>query len=302
MTARQPRKQRIVKYLALASLLAACGGGGGSPPPAVTTAPTGIYFGTGRFTGTQTINGATSSFNTSPYVLGFVTSAGNYMLLSYSTGSPNVLHNIDSGSGSALNGSFTSSNNLNSDMYPSGIPIYDTQGGALSSNFVLKADQSGQSMTGSISYAGTQNASLSFTLGYVGGDTAPATLSAITGTYSGAFYANINTSGFGNLPALSSTFTISPAGVLAGTVSCPLSSVSPAPGPQSPCTVSGTVTARSDLNAYDVSVSFANGSSTSFVGGFTGKTATGLAYYDATSGHLMFAAVASDNTTFAFSN
>jgi hypothetical protein len=268
----------------------------------VTTVPTGIYFGTGHFTGTQTINGYTSSFNTSPYVLGFVTSAGRYMLLSYSAGSPNVVRNIDSGSGSALNGSFTSGNNLSSDMYPSGIPIYSNQGGALSSSFVLKADGTGQSMTGTISYAGTQNASLSFPLGYVGGDTAPATLSAIARTYTGAFYANINTSGFGNLPALSSTFTISPAGALTGTVSCPLTSTSPVSGTQTPCTVSGTVTARPDLNAYDVSVTFANGSSTSFVDGFTGRTATGLAYYDATSGSLMLGAVAPDNTTFAFSN
>jgi hypothetical protein len=224
------------------------------------------------------------------------------MLLSYSTGSPNVVRNVDSGSGTASSGSFTSNDNLNSYMYPSGVPIYDNQGGALSSTYVLKADKSGQSITGSISYAGTQNASLSFPLGYVGGDTAPGALSDIARTYTGAFYANINTSGFGNLPALSSTFTISAAGVLTGTVVCPLSSVSPPPGPQTPCTVSGTVTARSDLNAYDVSISFANGSSTSFVGGFTGKTATGLAYYDATSGSLMFGVVAADHTTFAFSN
>jgi hypothetical protein len=301
MIARATRMRRILEGVALVSLLSACGGAGG-PPPTVTTIPTGIYFGTGHFTGTQTINGFTSSFNTSPYVLGFVTSAGRYMLLSYSTGSPNVVRNIDSGSGSALNGSFASSTNLNSWMYPSGIPIYDDQGGTLSSSFVLNANATGQSMNGSIAYAGTQNAILSFPLGYVGGDTTAATLSAIAKTYVGAFDASINTSGFGNLPPLSSTFTISPAGVLAGTVSCPLSSVSPPPGPQTPCTVSGSITARSDLNGYDVSISFANGSSTSFVSGFTGKTATGLGYYNSTSGNLMFGAIAPDNTTFAFSN
>ena len=296
---------RRVECLALISLLGACGGGdggSGSPPPPVTTVPTGIYFGTGHFMGTQTINGFTSSFNASPYVLGFVTSTGRYMLLSYSSGSPNLVRNIDSGSGSALSGSFTSSDNLNSSMYPAGTPIYSNQGGALSSSFVLKADLSGQSLNGSISYAGTQNASLSFPLGYVGGDTMPATLSAIARTYTGVFSANINTSGYGNLPVLSSTFTISPAGALTGTVSCPLTAVSPPPGPQTPCTVTGTVTARADLNAYDVSISFTNGSSTSFVSGFTGKTAAGLAYYDATSGNLMLGAVAPDNTTFAFSN
>src|SRR5450432_1291362 len=138
-------------------------------------------------------------------------------------------------------------------------------------------------MNGSIAYAGTQNAILSFPLGYVGGDTTPATLPAIAKTYAGVFDANINTSGFGNLPPLSSTFTISSAGVLAGTVACPLGPTNPPPGPQTPCTVSGSLTARSDLNAYDVSMSFADGSSRRFIGGFTGKTATGLAYYDSTS-------------------
>jgi len=299
-TARAGRMGRIIEGAALGLLLAACGGSGGGAPP--TTIPTGIYFGTGHFTGTQTINGYTSSFSTSPYVLGFVTSTGQYMLLSYSTGSPNALLNMDSGSGSALNGSFTSSNNLNSWIYPSGTPIYSPQGGMLSSIFVLGANATGQSMNGSIAYAGTQNAVLSFPLGYVGGDTMPATLSAIARTYTGAFGANINTSGYGNLPPLSSTFTISSAGALAGTVSCPLSGTGPPPASQTPCTVSGSVTPRSDLNAYDVSISFADGSYKRFVTGFTGKTATGLGYYDSTGGKLMFGTLASDNTAFAFSN
>jgi hypothetical protein len=136
----------------------------------------------------------------------------------------------------------------------------------------------------------------------MGGGTTPATLSAVAKSYSGVFYANINTSGYGNLPPLSSTFTISSAGVLTGTVACQLFPIGGPPPAPTPCTVSGSVTARSDLNAYDVSISFANGTSGSLVGGFTGKTATGLGYYDSTSGNLMFGATASDNTTFSFSN
>ena len=279
--------------------LTACGGGGGgsSTPPVQNSfaIPTGVYAGTGNFTGTQTINGYTSYFNTAPYLLGFVTSAGNYMLLSYSTGSPNVVSHIDTGSGSALNGSFTASNNLNSTMYPS-IPIYSNQGGTLSASFV-----SNTNLIGTITYAGTQNASLSFPLGYAVASTMPATLAAVAGTYSGAFEANINTSGYGNLPPITSTFTISSTGVLAGTVLCQLNSLSPPPNPQ-PCTVSGIVTARSDLNAYDVSISFANGVGGSLISGFTGKTATGLGYYDSVSKKIMFGTVAPDNTAFAFAN
>jgi hypothetical protein len=302
VTLRATRTGNIVESVVLASLLAACGGGG-APAPAANTMPTGIYLGTAHFSGTQTINGFTSNFSTSPYVLGLVTSAGHYMLLSYSTGSPNVVSAVDSGSGGALNGSYTASNNLNASMYPSGKSIYQPQGGALSSTFVLSANGTGQSITGTISYAGTQNAVLSFPLGYVGGDTTPATLSAIAGTYSGAFDSNMNASGFGsNLPALSSTFTISPAGVLAGTVTCQSSGTGTPPPNPTPCTVSGTVTARSDLNAYDVSMSFTDGSFGRLIPGFTGKTATGLGYHDSTSGNFMFGAIAPDNTAFAFSN
>jgi hypothetical protein len=72
-------------------------------------------------------------------------------------------------------------------MYPSGTPIYVSQGGTLSSSFVLNANGTGQSMSGSIAYAGTQNAVLSFPLGYVGGGTTPATLTAIAKTYTGVF-------------------------------------------------------------------------------------------------------------------
>jgi hypothetical protein len=299
LIARATRLRRVLESVALASLLAACGGGG--PKSTGTAIPIGIFFGTGHFTGTQTTNGFTSPFNTSPYVLGFVTSTGRYMLLSYSTGNPNVVRNTDSGSGSALNGSFASSNNLNASMYPFNPWIYAAQGGSLSSSFALNANGTGQSINGSIVYAGTQNAVLSFPLGYMGGGTTPATLSAVARSYTGAFYANINTSSYGN-PPLSSTFTISSAGVLTGTVACQLFPIGGPPPAPTPCTVSGSVTARSDLNAYDVSISFANGTSGSLIGGFTGKTATGLGYYDSTSGNLMFGATASDNTTFSFSN
>ena len=210
---------------------------------------------------------------------------------------------VDSGSGSALNGSFTASDDLHSSMYPAGKPIYQRQGGTLSSTFVLSANGTGQSMTGTISYAGTQNAVLSFPLGYVGGDTTPATLSAIAGTYSGAFAANMNTSGYGaNLPALTSTFTISIGGRSGWHRDLPAVRIGPPPPDATPCTVSGTVTARSDLNAYDVSIRSPMGPTSSFISGFTGKTATGLGYYDSTSGSFMFEAIAPDNTTFAFSN
>lgn len=302
-------KQNCIVFLLIAvSVLSGCGSGGSgsggssgsSSQTNNVTVPVGIYFGTGNFVGTQTINGYTSSFNTSPYILGFVTSAGNYMLLSYTTGSPNIITHIDSGSSSALNGTLTSGNNVVSAMYPSGIPIYYPQGGTLSAVYVLNSNQTGQSISGTITYAGTQNASLALPLGYVGGDTMPATLAAVAKTFTGNFDANINTSGYGNLPPISSTFTISSSGVLTGTVTCQLNPISPPTNP-TPCTVSGTVTPRSDLNAYDVSISFANGTS-SLDSSFIGKTATGLGYYDSTSGNFMFGVIAPDNTAFAFSN
>jgi hypothetical protein len=286
--------------------IAGCGGGGGGGSGGSnsnnSTIPVGIYSGTGTFSGYDTVNGYTSGFSTSPYVLAFVSNTGNYTMLSYTTGSPNVIDQINIGSGSALNGSFTSGNNQEVSLYSTYssyslyYPIYDNQGGTLSASYTLNLN-----LVGQITYAGTQQASLTLPLGFVVGSATPnANLTTIAKAYTGAFYSSVP--GYAQLgtTVAASTFTITSAGVLSGTVapSSLCNSVGGACTHISP-TVSGTITPSPDLNAYDVSISFTNGTD-AVPAAWTGKTFTGIGYFQ--SGTFIFAAVAPDNTAIAFSN
>jgi hypothetical protein len=289
-------RSRIVIFASFLLAFSGCGGGTDVP----TAIPTGVYAGTGHFTGTITINGATSSFDSAPFVLGIVTAAGSYQLLSYSSGGPNVVSQVDRGSGSVVAGTFAGNNDIEAGMFPNynsnAFPVLGAdQGGALSATYVLNT-----SLTGTLNFPGTQHASLSLPLAFAAGSTSPATLGAAARTYSGAFYSNVNTGENINEAAVS-TITIGATGAITGAVTCPFGSVNPPAGAQTPCTVSGTISPRTDVNAYDVSISFTNGTSTSFPSTWVGKTATGLGYLDS-SGKLIFGAAAPDNTAFAFSN
>ena len=269
------------------------------------TMPTGIYTGTGSLTGNYTLNGATSNFSGAPYLMAFVPSSGNYMLLSYSTGSPNFISQIDTGTASVSNGSFTASDDQDEYLFSTygGAPpdLLNYEGASLSATYVLN-----ESITGTITYPG-QDASLSFPLGMVGQSTQPASMSTIAGNYSGAFYSNDEVPGDDTLAA-TSTITITSAGALSGTVACAfgVSQTNDSPIPNAststPCTVSGTVTARSDIDAYNVSVSFANGTEGSFPALWVGVAATGMGYYDSANQKFMFGAVTAGNVPFAFSN
>ena len=289
--------------------LSACGAGSSSDNSSgggSNAIPAGLYSGTGTFTGTETINGFTSPFDTTPFILGFVTGTGSYMLLSYSVGGPNKISQIDEGTLSVSNGTFTTSDNLSFPLYGNyssdTFPLLGSglQGATFAGQYALNTD-----LTGTITYSGSQGAVLSVPLGFVGQSTTPMTLPAIAKTFTGAFYQNGSTGLNGFISPIASTITISSTGALSGTVSCAFNSVTPpvTTAPPTPCTVSGTVVARSDISAYDVlSLSFTNGSAGSFPSQWVGKMATGFAYYDSATGKLMFGAVAPDNTAFAFSN
>ncbi len=277
-------------------------GGGGSGN---STMPVGIYTGTGNVSGAVTVNGATSNFSGSPYLMGFVTSTGNYMLLSYSTGSPNYISQIDVGNATASNGSFTSSSDQNYFLYPNfsadnypDLGAY--QGATLSATYVSNA-----SITGTISYPG-QGGLLSFPLGIIGQSTQGSSMSAVAGTYSGTFY-SIGVACGSCFTSAVSTITVTSAGALSGTVSCPFGvnntrGARPAASAPANCAVSGTVTPRSDIDAYDVSISFVNGTTDSFPGTWVGVTATGLGYYNSATQKFMIGTVTAGNIPFAFSN
>lgn len=280
------------------------GGGGTSSVPSSTTSnaiPVGMYAGTGTFTGTETINGLTSNFDKSPSLLEFVTSSGAYMLLSYNPGSPAYVSQIDEGSFVSSLGTITSHNdmayplweNYSSDTFP--VLYSGTQNATYDGTFLLNSD-----LNGNIVYSGSQGAVLKVPVNYVAASVTPVTLAAIAKTFTGAFYQNGSTGTNGFLSPIAGSITISSTGVLSGTVDCAFTSVGG--GTTTPCMVSGTVTARTDLGAYDISISFTNGTNQSFPSQWGGKTATGLLYYDAGNGKILFGAVAPDNTAFAFSN
>ena len=311
------RSRVLLGFLCLALLIlvgcsntagnnAANNGSGGNSSSAM---PVGLYMGTGSFTGVSQWN--SQSFATSPYMLGFITSTGNYMLLSYSAGSPNVISQIDIGTATASDGNLTSNNDQNYYVFPNyaeDAPILgNIQGSPLSATYVLN-----QTIYGSIDYTGTPDV-LSFPLGIVGASTQPASLSALAGTYTGAFYSTWDTCGTSCAMVATSTITITSAGALSGTVACPwgdgaTTNDSPRRADSTSttsadCTVSGTVSARSDIDAYDVSVTFANGTEYNFGGDtWVGVTGTGMGYYDSANQKFMFGTVTPGNIPFAFSN
>lgn len=276
-----------MRVVALVVLLSACGGGdddGG------TVIPAGIYTGTGTFTGSQMINGAKSNFSTAPTIMTIIAPDGTYMVLSSKFA---VISQIDVGSGAA-NGMFTAANNTEYGLYPdydsNNFPLLsNNQNGALAASF-----STGKTFDATVTYSGTSGDVLTTMTTFVAGSTAaPAALPA---TVAGTFYSDNNTGQRINVTAMS-TLTITGTS-FTGPVVCPLMATTPPPQP-TPCSVTGTLTPRSDIAAYDVSLSFADGTSGKFTSGWTGVTATGLAYVDGTK--LVLGAT-SNASAFAFSN
>jgi hypothetical protein len=177
------------------------------------------------------------------------------------------------------------------------------EGAELSATYVSNA-----TLNGTIVYppsSGGQGDQLSFIATWMAASETAPTLADIASTYSGAFYATVNT-GENDTSVPTATLTISASGALSGTVACfGYQGLGPACAtPACACTVSGTVAARADVDAYDVALSFANGATGtpgtgSLPGGWAEKTATGMAFLG--SSKLVIGVAAPDNTAFAFS-
>lgn len=293
------------------SLLAGCGSGsssnssnsgstgGGSTGGTSNTIPTGIYSGTGTISGHYSLNGATYSFYNTPTIVGIVTSSGNYELLSYSPASPNTVSQIDQGNATVSNSDFVALTDygygLASTFTPNNVATFPYQGsGSLAGNFTLNS-----SMTGVITYT-TGSDVLTYTLNYAAASTTTAAVSNIAGTYNGNFYPNgtVSFTGISN----AGTLTIAADGSITGTIAC-AGGYSTAATTFDPCLVSGTVTARGDVNAYNFSLTFANNTTGGQVPSqWAGKTFSGMGYYDAATKRFMLGIIASDGTAFGFSN
>jgi len=222
-----------------------------------------------------------------------VTTTGSYLVLSESLGTPMIVSQIDIGTGTA-NGMFTAPNNDEFGLYPD----YNSNNFALlpaNQNAMFAASfKTGTSLDGTITYSGLSGDVLTYMATFVTGSTMlPAALPA---TLDGTFYSTVNT---GQAISVSATSSLTISGTtLSGTVTCPLRAVTPPPQP-TPCTVEGTLTPRTDIAAFDVTLTFSNGVGNSFPGAWTGVTASGLGYFDGT--RLQLGAT-SGTTAFAFSN
>ena len=225
-------------------LLAGCGGGGGgggssatSPSPAATAE--GLWSGT---------------TSTSRTVTGIVLDTGTYWVLYSSANNSATIAGVIEGTGTSLNGSFSSSDARD----------FNLEGLGVNTATVSATYNAKQTLNGSVTYP-SLNQSSTFTSTYnTAYDQAPS-LATIAGTYSGSA-AVIGGSE-------SATVTVSAAGAVSGAGA-------------SGCQFTGTAAAHAHGNVYDLSVTFGgapciNGTS----------TVTGIGYFNATTKTLYSAAL-----------
>jgi hypothetical protein len=242
----KPNTTFMLKVFAMSWILVltACGGGGGSAAGSVA-GPQGLW------------NGHTS---TSRSVKGIVLEDGTYWLL-YSV--PNfsaLMAGFVQGTGTSLNGSFSSLDAIDFNFSGQGI-----NNAMVSASYITK-----QSFNGSVSYP-NQNAPLTFTSSYSADYDQPPSLADIAGNYLGLVsFASSNEA---------VTLLISAQGVVAGT------------GATTGCQYGGLIGPRTKGNLYDVSLAIGGGACA------TGTNAvTGIGYFDASSKSLYIAALNKSRT------
>lgn len=234
--------------------------------------------------------GTSSAGNT---VLGIVTSGGKFAFLHSPAAAQQAVVAVEMAP--SANAGTTS---LNTSSLTSVSPLmYMNAGGSLI-NAVASAKvgsfsatySAGASLNGTSSYL--PSGSLSVNTTFVPGSNTAASLAAFSGSYTGKI--SFAFLGGGVYPTwyASASITVSPQGVISGGVTCFWNT--------GPCSITGTMTPRTDLKAYDVSVAFVGG----VIDQFQNKTYTGLAYLNSSTGRLTFYASNPSNPAdlFAFSN
>ena len=193
----------------------------------------------------------TGTTNNNRSVTGLVLSDGSYYVLYAAAGSPNTVAGVVQGNGSLSGSTFSSSNGRDFNLEGAGVlPV------TVTATVATK-----QSFNGTVSYG--NNVATTFTTTYDASYENTPSLSSLAGTFSGqvALSQGVQTA----------TFTISPAGTVNGS--------------GNGCSFTGSVTPRTDGNAYNVRVTF--GASPCF---FTNQTLSGLAYYNTQTKRLYAAA------------
>ncbi|MBI4293812.1 MAG: hypothetical protein HY661_20245 [Betaproteobacteria bacterium] len=229
--------------------LAACGGGGGndggSPPPGPATSAEGLWIG---------------STSTSRSVTGIVLDDGTYWILYAVPHFSSLIAGVVQGTGSSLNGSFSSSDGIDFNLEGQGI-----NGATVSASYAVK-----QSFNGSVTYS-NPNEPFTFTSSYNTDYDQTPSASAIAGTYIGI------ASVAGSNEAI--TIVISSQGAVAGT------------GGTSGCQYLGAALPRAKGNLYDLSVVIGGGACSSGT-----SAVTGIGYFNSSANRLYVAALNKSRT------
>ena len=238
---------RLAFAFAIAAILAACGGGGGSAPSVplpTSSVPEGMWSGT---------TSSNRSFT------GFVLDNGVFWFLYSVQGNINDIAGAVQGTGTSLNGSFTSTNAK--DFNLEGLGILDA---IVSGSYVLK-----QSLNGNVSYP-TLSQNISFVSSYDTNYDLTPSLAALAGNYTGSAVVVAGRE--------SVTLAVTATGAITG------SGVSG-------CQFTGTAAPRPKGNVYDISVTFGGG-----VCSNGSDTVTGIGYFDAATKRLRATALNSART------
>ena len=250
-------------------LLASCGGGGSSSTPVVAS-PQGIYYGTGKFA-----SGAGNN------TLMLVEADNTYWILYMPPSVLDAVPFIDTGVGVSTAVTFEAASDTDYSLLyddpknsnaivPSGATT-----GAVATGYTVSMDYTNlKQIDGSI-LNGKTVISVIVPL-YVANSTNMQSLNNVAGKYSGNLSTTLNTS---TLQAAGCVFALSMDVGSNGKITGTLDDCSGA-GLPSQSTVTGTLTPRTDLYAFDVSLTFTSGGADS--NPLDGLTFSGVVYYNAT--------------------
>lgn len=236
--------KHLASSLLIAALVSGCGGERGAEDgTGATPSPTPTPE-----TPTNIAQGLwEGSTSTGRGIFGLVVSDGSYYVLYSPVGDPTTIGGVILGTGSTSGGTFRSTNGKD----------FNLEGLSPSDATVSATATSKTSFNGSVAYGST---TVTFATEYINDYETKATLASITGNFVGesAIAGTVQ----------NSTVSISSSGTLLGN----------AEG----CEFNGSVTPRTDGNAYNVTIAF----STPGACLYAGLQFSGLAYFDAQSGVL----------------
>lgn len=261
---------------ALAVLLVSCGGGGSSSSSSSTSVighPQGVYKGVGKF--------ASNAGNVT-YML--VLNDDTYWIMYEDPKVPTAMMFADTGTGTETAETFNAAGDTDytllyddpsdSSLLPSG-----ATSGSTATGYSLELDYTNEKQIDGSVLNGKKVISVIVPLFVTDSNSSMASLSDVAGKFSGNVSSTLYTSTLQGAGChLSLALTIGSNGKINGTLDdCTGTSL------PSTSTVTGTLTPRSDILAFDVSLTFVAGSDSAPL---DGKTYSGVAYYDASTQYL----------------